>query len=1052
MKPSIPLLLGLLLLVYSTPLANGDGTLSGAFNNRRVLLIGIDGVRSDAMQAANTPSMDALSAAGAVSYDAFAGGIPGTDTQQVTSSGTGWSSILTGTWTNKHGVTSNSFSGDNYENYPHFFRRIKETNAAACTASIVQWSPIDTYIVAAVDAFTEHRATAGSGQSVADQASAYLAGNNPDVLMLHFDDVDHAGHGSGYSATNPTYLAAIAQVDDQIGEVIDAIEARPNFAAEDWLIIITTDHGGLGTGHGGQSADERTIFFIASGGTISHRTISPGPGHTAPPPTAFRHLGIAIDPAWGWESEPFGFPPFCLDGLTCTTDPANETATLSWSAPEEIDAAGIRIERDGTQIATLPLDATTYIDSPPIAGAGFNSFQYTVHTYGGTEGDSCPVRSCTAEFFDGNLAAGLIVQLKLDGDTTDSSGQSNNATASGAVTFPSGGINRYAQFNAAGEHVSLGSPASLNFGSNTDFSVSLLLRSSSSFTTDNAVVSNKNWVSGNNPGWIIAVNTNGSWQWNIGDGTDRLDYDSPGGLLYDGLWHHVTAVHDRDGSAQLYFDGTLVSELDMASIGNVNALTTALATDGTLAYPSFPGCIDEFRIWRRKLLPEEVAELHSAFAIKRCPTKLTCTMNLPGEVTLTWTAAGNLNATGIEILRDGTSIATLPITATTFSDSQAGGDNHTYTLRVLGENAADCPELTCVSNTGVSPYGLIAYYDFDTDTVTDTSGELGGSNSSNDGSWTGRAVYKDGAFGRAAEIGDGVGSNFITVSGEEYDFGATTSFTLTYWLNTEDSVPGDPAIIAGGGKNWSSTGGSLGWVSAIAGDDIDANIGDGSNRGDAQIIDIDHDTYWANRGEPGDHWNFVAMVIDRDSQTLTSYAADEWVTVSSTSWAAGVAGRDFGADASTPTVDPDISNVGNLTAGNLTIVMGQDGDAAGYSLPASGLDDVSIWNRALTTAELWEIYAEGRANTRSLGEIIAAKIPEIELEITAITFTSPGQIRLTFNAKNGKTFALFGSNDLQDWMEIDDSVPGTGTGSIHEFTDSAAISRTLRFYRLQEID
>ena len=1052
MKSPLPLLLFPLLLAFPPAGANAEGTLAGAFNNRRVLLVGIDGVRSDAMQAADTPNMDALSAVGAVSYDAFAGGIPGTATQQITSSGTGWSSILTGTWTNRHGVTSNSFSGDNYENYPHFFRRIKEANSAACTASIVQWSPIDTYIVGAVDAYTDHRATAGGGQSVADQAGAYLAGNNPDVLMLHFDDVDHAGHGSGFSASNASYLAAIAKVDDQIGEVIDAIEARPNSAAEDWLIIITTDHGGLGTSHGGQSADERTIFFLASGGAIANRIISPGPGMTAPPPTAFRHLGIAIDPVWGWESEPFGFPPFCLDGLTCTTDPSSETATLNWNAPEEINAAGIRIERDGIQIATLPLDATTYLDSPPVAGAGFNSFEYTVHTYGGTEGDSCPVRSSTAEFFDGDLTTDLIVHLRLDGDATDSSGQANNAIASGAVTYPSGGVNQYAQFNAANEHVSLDSPATLDFGSGIDFSVSLLLRSSSTFTTDNAVASNKNWASGNNPGWVIAVNTNGSWQWNIGDGSNRLDYDSPGGLLYDGSWHHVTAVHDRDGSAQLYFDGVLVSELGMAGIGNINGLATALATDGTLAYPSFPGCLDEFRIWRRKLLPAEVAELHSSFAIKRCPASLTCFINLPGQVTLSWNSANNLDATGYEILRDGTSIATLPITATTFNDSQAGGGNHTYTLRVLGEDAVDCPDLTCVSNTGVSPDGLIAYYDFNSDTVADTSSVLGGSASANNGSWTGTAVYKDGAFGRAVEVGDGAGSNFITASGAEYEFGTATSFTVVYWLNTEDTIPGDPAVIAGGGKNWSASGGSLGWVSAIAGDDLDANIGDGSNRGDAATIDIDHDTYWANRGEPGDHWNFVAMVIDRDTQTLTNYAADEWVTVSGTSWASGVTGQDFGQDSSSPTTDSDISNVGDLTAGNLDIVMGQDGDGAGYSLPASGLDDVSIWNRALTRAELWEIYAEGRSNARSLGDIIATRTPEIELEITAIAFTAPDKIALTFNGRPGGTLALFASNDLKDWMEIDDSVTAAGLGSIHEFSDPGAPLQPLRFYRLQEVD
>ena len=33
-------------------------------------------------------------------------------------------------------------------------------------------------------------------------------------------------------------------------------------------------------------------------------------------------------------------------------------------------------------------------------------------------------------------------------------------------------------------------------------------------------------------------------------------------------------------------------------------------------------------------------------------------------------------------------------------------------------------------------------------------------------------------------------------------------------------------------------------------------------------------------------------------------------------------------------------------------------------------------------------------------------------------------MRLTFNGTNGKIFVLMGSNDLKDWTEVDDSVPG----------------------------
>ncbi|HET6415506.1 MAG TPA: hypothetical protein VFG22_04370, partial [Polyangiales bacterium] len=67
------------------------------------------------LQQASTPVLDDLVANGAVTYDAFAGGEPGTPTEQATFSGPGWSSILTGVWVDKHGVTDNSFDGARFD-------------------------------------------------------------------------------------------------------------------------------------------------------------------------------------------------------------------------------------------------------------------------------------------------------------------------------------------------------------------------------------------------------------------------------------------------------------------------------------------------------------------------------------------------------------------------------------------------------------------------------------------------------------------------------------------------------------------------------------------------------------------------------------------------------------------------------------------------------------------------------------------------------------------------------------------------------------------------
>jgi hypothetical protein len=287
---------------------------------------------------------------------------------------------------------------------------------------------------------------------------------------------------------------------------------------------------------------------------------------------------------------------------------------------------------------------------------------------------------------------------------------------------------------------------------------------------------------------------------------------------------------------------------------------------------------------------------------------------------------------------------------------------------ILAGGAMAALGLGGISQAAVSVNGLIGYYSFDSNTAADTSAALGGSASANDGAWTGTATYKTGYFGRASEVGDGNGSNYITATGAEYNFG-TGSFTVVYWVNIEAPVSSDPVLVAGGGKNWSSSGGSLGWVSAINDDNVKANISDGSTRKDSAYIDLDQDTYW---GDGQDHWSMVALVVDRNGQTLSNYVVDDNVTVSSTTYAAGVTGQDFGQDSSDPST-VDISGVGDLTAGNTTIVLGQDGDLAGYSLPASGIDDLSVWSRPLSRAELWEIYAEGRSNGNPLSAVV---VPE----------------------------------------------------------------------------
>jgi predicted AlkP superfamily pyrophosphatase or phosphodiesterase len=120
-----------------------------------------------------------------------------------------------------------------------------------------------------------------------------------DVTFVHLDDVDHAGHDSGFSPTNPEYLEAIEGVDALVASMVDAVLARPTIGEERWLVALTTDHGGSMSGHGALDAENRTVFVILTdlGGDPASLPAT-GVSQMDVGPSVLAHLGIEIDPTW----------------------------------------------------------------------------------------------------------------------------------------------------------------------------------------------------------------------------------------------------------------------------------------------------------------------------------------------------------------------------------------------------------------------------------------------------------------------------------------------------------------------------------------------------------------------------------------------------------------------------------------------------------------------------------------------------------------------------------------------------------------------------------
>lgn len=89
-----------------------------------------------------------------------------------------------------------------------------------------------------------------------------------DCIFGIFEAPDYNGHSTGFSNKNPRYAAGICRLDNLAFHLLEAVKARPTYENEDWLILITSDHGGHARRHGTQKPYD-CMTFIASNKEIS---------------------------------------------------------------------------------------------------------------------------------------------------------------------------------------------------------------------------------------------------------------------------------------------------------------------------------------------------------------------------------------------------------------------------------------------------------------------------------------------------------------------------------------------------------------------------------------------------------------------------------------------------------------------------------------------------------------------------------------------------------------------------------------------------------------
>lgn len=242
---------------------------------KKAIIIGYDGCRADALTLAENSfsGINKMLADGASCKLVYCGGVnyPAINTQD-TSTAPGWCSILTGEWADKTGITGNGITKT--LEYKTLLTSLTENGTIDSAVFVTSWNghfETDDGTYNLEKAYCEEK-----GLNVAfkycleDTASANTVIKDlkqddcSDFIFAIYEGTDHAGHTFGFSINNPIYQAGFRLNDILAYRTLNAIENRETYESEDWLIIITSDHGGYGTSHGDESIQERMTFIVSN--------------------------------------------------------------------------------------------------------------------------------------------------------------------------------------------------------------------------------------------------------------------------------------------------------------------------------------------------------------------------------------------------------------------------------------------------------------------------------------------------------------------------------------------------------------------------------------------------------------------------------------------------------------------------------------------------------------------------------------------------------------------------------------------------------------------
>lgn len=202
-------------------------------SSNKVLYIILTGARGNSIETSNTPNLNRIKDHANYSFQSVSddNGLDATT----------WADMLTGVNKTHHNILSNDFAGNRLSTYPMFFKFIKQKTAMR-TASFVASNALSTNLVSDANLNEKY---SDDDAAVKNAVITELKREDAGVVLAEFNGIKRAGDQFGYDSSIPEYQQAILSADTYVGELINELGKRPNYANENWLVIIASNRGGI---------------------------------------------------------------------------------------------------------------------------------------------------------------------------------------------------------------------------------------------------------------------------------------------------------------------------------------------------------------------------------------------------------------------------------------------------------------------------------------------------------------------------------------------------------------------------------------------------------------------------------------------------------------------------------------------------------------------------------------------------------------------------------------------------------------------------------------